>query len=287
MSNLPSSHVAIGQVLASRFNGQRGTVAETREALSMSDASPASIIWSHFLLAASLEKVARSFSRRREDDGFCYLDTHAGAGRVPISGVVLDSVWQHREAFLNHAYFNALNYAGTEGRAAGSWVLASRVLARSVDIFDEFELDVNDIDPTLVGQIQSNREEGRIRLWSQDWFTFLRTRLNMEKSTDFVFIDPPRDDPRGPKYAIEAALLLDALSIPYLVTYPDRAPQDVINEIGRTVIECEHGDSCSGVILGGGAQSVLLSLLPDLRELAGILGGQLSVRIPRNEDFTI
>jgi 16S rRNA G966 N2-methylase RsmD len=199
----------------------------------------------------------------------------------------LEAVWQRREAFLNQAYFRALNHARTEDETAGSWVLASRILANLSERFDEFELDVNDIDPSLVGQIKSNREEGRIRVWSQDWFNFLRSRLNMEKSADFVFIDPPIDDPRGSKYAIDAAILLDTLSIPYMVTYLDRAPQDVINEIGRTVIECEQGTSCNGVILGGGAQSVLLSLLPDLRELAEILGGHLSVRIPRNEDFTI
>ena len=247
----------------------------------------AAVLWPHFILAAALGHVAKVYVPSSDSEPFCYMDTHAGTGRLPLASADISPLWRRRRAFANSLYCDALHGLPADGEYPGSWVLAARVLANITAITDEFEVDVNDIDPLTAAHINSNREQGRLRVWNHDWFAFLRTRLSMRKSTGFVFIDPPPDDPRGPNYAVDAALLLDTLTIPYLVTYRGRAPQDVIDMVGRTVLECDGVVGAVGVILGGGAQAVLLSILPDLRELAGILGGRLSVRTPVNEDFTI
>ena len=247
----------------------------------MPQASAADILWSQYLLAAALDHVAR---RSTGKNPFCYVDTHAGPGISNGTGGDIQFLNSQIQRFTNRVWFDAL--AQTSPNHPGSWVVASRVLSGIPHLVGNFEIDANDIDPLAAQRMDVHRETGRVRIWSQDWFVFLRDRINSPRPVDFVFIDPPRDDPRGPAYAVDAALLLDTLARPYMITYPDRAPQDVIDVIGRTALEFDGGGG-NGVILGGGAQGILMPLLPDLRELAALLGGQVSVRTPSNDDYII
>jgi hypothetical protein len=246
------------------------------------DTGGTDIIWNQFILAAALSRAAR---RARERDGgepdgeaprFSYVDTHAGTGRLPRPALLAEVCRQLPAA--------AWSVAVGSGRPfPGSWVLAGRV-AGAVGGLD-CEADVNDIDPAVIDTAKANREGGWVRFWSHDWFSFLRHRFVLEPRPGFVFIDPPADDPRGPGYAMDAAILLDTLDTPYMVTYPvdgtGADPQDVIDQIGRSGLEMCCGGLKRGALLGGGAETVVLDILSDLRILAGVLGGELTVRLPR------
>ena len=240
------------------------------------------IIWTQFILAAALARSARTQverARPHEDEVvFSYADTHGGGGRV-ASPIFLDEVVARRADFAMPFFHDGL--AGVAEGHPGSWVLAGRVLA-TLDLPRlSFEADVNDIDPGVIDAAKSRREIGWIRFWSHDWFQFLRNRVAMLNRPHFVFIDPPPDDPRGPGYAIDAAILLDALGVPYMVSYPVESPQAPIDQIGRTGLELHIGDWGCGVLLGGGGEAVVLDVLSDLRILAEVLGGELLVRLPR------
>jgi hypothetical protein len=246
------------------------------------------IIWTHFILAAALVRTANAVMGRAGEAEvlFSYADTHAGPGRLDAPAQ-LGAVAAARDEFTNTAYHQALE----GGRPyPGSWVLAARVLDRP-ELF--FECDANDIDEAVITAAKANRESGWTRLWSHDWFLFLRNRLAMASRPHFVLIDPPPNDPRGPGYAIDAAILLDTMGLPYMVSYPvgdpKDPPQDAIDQIGRTGLELHVGDWGYGVLLGGGAESVVLDALPDLRRLAGLLGGTLATRLPRapTDDYCI
>ncbi|MBI3446634.1 MAG: hypothetical protein HY055_15055 [Magnetospirillum sp.] len=252
------------------------------------DADGADIIWNQFILGAALARIARPLLERDEDEiRFCYADTHSGSGRVPAPHC-LDRVLARRGEFSSSAWFDAL---GAGSHHPGSWVLAARVAGALRKL--AFEADINDLDGAVIEAAKGHREGGWTRFWSHDWFTFLRNRLAMEPRPNFVFIDPPPDDPRGPGYAMDAAILLDTLGIPYLVTYSARSetspPQDAIDEIGRSGLELHGAGMGRGVLLGGGAETVVLDILTDLRHLAGLLGGELLVRLPRaiGDDYCI
>ena len=240
------------------------------------------ILWSQFILAVALARSARALvDRARPDDGevvFSYADTHGGSGRIEPPALLAE-VLARRADFAMPFLHDALTPAGTGH--PGSWVLAGRVLASLKLPQLGFEADVNDIDPAAIDAAKSHREIGWTRFWSHDWFQFLRNRVAMLSRPHFVFIDPPPDDPRGPGYAIDAAILLDTLGVPYMVSYPVESPQDPIDQIGRTGLELHIGDWGCGVLLGGGGEAVVLDALSDLRLLAGLLGGELVVRLPR------
>lgn len=241
------------------------------------------ILWNHFILAAALTRVAgRVAERAMRDDEECrpafrYADTHSGCGRLPRPARLTAAL----ETLPGSAWASHVDAAA--GDYAGSWLLAGRVVA-GLDAAD-FEADINDIDCALIETAKGRREAGWVRFWSYDWFLFLRNRLSMEPRPHLVFIDPPADDPRGPNYAIDAALLLDTLGLPYLVTYPVDAegavPQEAIDQIGRSGLELVGAGPGRGVLVGGGAETVVLDILSDLRLLAQALGGELQVRLPR------
>jgi hypothetical protein len=237
------------------------------------------IIWNQFILAVALTRTAQAArdNHRGAERRFSYADTHAGSGRLaPPAG--LGPVLACRKDFFFKAWFDAM---GGEGYP-GSWVLVGRLITSLGGL--DFEADVNDIDPAAIEAAKLHREGGWVRFWSHDWFSFLRHRFVLEPQPGFVFIDPPSDDPRGPGYAMDAALLLDTLDTPYMITYavtsPGADPQDVIDQIGRTGLELHGAGPGRGVLLGGGAEKVVLDILGDLRTLAGVLGGDLSVRLP-------
>ncbi|TAN59972.1 MAG: hypothetical protein EPN20_14240, partial [Magnetospirillum sp.] len=200
------------------------------------------IIWSQFILAAALARTARAVLDRAPAAAdaevvFAYADTHGGSGRIERPAA-LDEVLARRRDFAMPRFHEATSHGATSHGAMtaaaghpGSWVLAGRVIA-GLGLTDPgmarlaFEADVNDLAPEVIAAAQGNREVGWTRFWSHDWFQFLRNRIAMANRPHFVFIDPPADDPRGPGYAIDAAILLDTLGIPYMVSYPVESPQE-------------------------------------------------------------
>jgi hypothetical protein len=239
------------------------------------------IIWTQFILASALARMARALVERAPAHDaevvFSYADTHGGSGRLPVPAA-LAAVLERRGDFATPYFHGAMTGAADH---PGSWVLAGRVMAGLDQPRLAFEADVNDIAPEVIAAAKDNREIGWTRFWSHDWFQFLRNRIAMLNRPHFVFIDPPPDDPRGPGYAIDAAILLDTLGVPYMVTYPVDSPQGSIDQIGRTGLELHDGNGGGGVLLGGGAEAVMLDVLSDLRRLAVLLGGELVVRLPR------
>lgn len=247
----------------------------------MEDQGDHGILWTQFILAAALARAATT-ARQGESSAaevsFSFADTHAGCGCIARpSG--LDLVQAERANFTGTAFHEAVatSLAGCEGHP-GSWVLAARVLGASGVAV---EIDVNDIDPAQIARAQANREGGWVRFWSHDWFRFLRSRVAMPRRPDFVFIDPPPDDPRGPGYAIDAAILLETLAIPYMITYPAQGAQAAIDQIGRLGLELFRDEGGQGAVLGGGAETVVLDVLGDLGRLAPLLGGRFAPRLPR------
>ena len=174
-------------------------------------AALAPLFWSQFILAAALERVAKRFAMGSGNDPFCYADTHAGPGVNPLPVPVTSLLPQ----LGSQTYFGLLKQTHT---LPGSWVVAERVLGTIFSDADDYEIDINDISPLALEQARTHHHSGRLRLWSHDWYKFLRDRLSMARPPHFVFIDPPADDPRGPEFAINAALLLDTLHCPDLIT---------------------------------------------------------------------
>lgn len=240
-------------------------------------------LWSQFILAAALDRIAGRFAAERGTDVFCYADTHAGPGLAPFER---DSAAFNGE-FVNQAYPQAVALSPDNAPHPGSWVIAERVLGRIFPDADDFEIDVNDIDSKALDRAKVNHESGRLRLWSYDWFKFLRSRLAMARPPNFVFIDLPDDDPRGPEFAINAALLLDTVKCPFLIATTRPTPQFSVNLIGRTILELTVREHCLGAILGGGAETILLPLLPDLRKIATLLNGGFTIHTPHDDDYTI
>lgn len=245
---------------------------------------PIAVVWSQFILAATLHRLGGCYQNKGLQDAFCYVDTHAGSGKIAPPDPALAFFRDRRELFSQTAFASALDTLPAERFYPGSWVLAAQVLT-GVPV--EFDIDINDLSSEALEQARQNQQIGRIRYWSHDWFKFLRSRLNMARSPQFVFIDPPHAED-GAAYASEAAILLDTLKIPYMATYSVAPSDDVINMIGRSGLEF-HGENtqCAGVLLGGGAERILLPILPDLRVLAECLGGRFTIRTPQYDDFTI
>lgn len=246
--------------------------------------SPA-VLWPQFILAAAMDRVGRDHAvDKREDEVFCYVDTHAGSGRIAPPQPHLSRIAGRREHFLHRTFHDAIGRVPGDWGYPGSWVLAAETLA---GIPVEYEIDINDLSDEAIEQARRNQRIGRIRYWCHDWFRFLRSRLSMLRPPHFVFIDPPYDSD-GASLAMDAAILLDTLKIPYMATYATPAPGETIDLIGRMALELAWGhDRRTGVILGGGAERVALPLLGDLGILAECLEGDLLVRTPRNDDFII
>ncbi|MBC7905269.1 MAG: hypothetical protein H7Y60_00790 [Rhodospirillaceae bacterium] len=246
-------------------------------------------LWNQFILAAALARMARPVAENAGDDlvYFSYTDTHAGAGRLdgPLTHVA--EMIEHHGRFSNRSWFAAVPGPLPPAEHPGSWVLAGRVLASAGGAQLAIEMDVNDLDPAVMEVAKAARERGWVRLWSHDWFLFLRSRLGRPERPHFVFIDPPADDPRGPAYAIDAAILMDTMGVPYMVSYPLRGCQTAIDEIGRTGLELVLPEGGHGALLGGGAETVLLDVISDLKVLAEILGGEFVPRLPSAVDYSI
>ncbi len=246
-------------------------------------------VWTQFILAAALGTVIR---RQIDISGdrpavLSYVDTHAGPGRLSPAAPLHAAMAAAGAAIGGSAYLAALEAASAEDWYPGSWLVAGRVMCDLARADDAVEIDVNDLSETVIEQARRNREAGRVRFWSHDWFLFLRSRLGMGNTPSFVFIDPPADDPRGPAYAIDAAILLDTLSVPYMVSYPARECQECLDQVGRTGLELHLPGQDTGVMLGGGAERALLHLVVELRRLAPALGGDLVIRLPRHDDYCI
>lgn len=256
----------------------------------MVESDQAATLWSQFILAEALTTVLR---RQIDVAGdrpatLSYVDTHAGSGRLSPGAPLWTAIATAGATIGGSAYVAALAQPiPADPWYPGSWLMAGRVMGALARPDDAVEIDVNDLSESATDQARRNRETGRVRFWSHDWFLFLRSRLSMGALPSFVFIDPPVDDPRGPAYAIDAAILLDMLSVPYMVSYPARDPQASLDQIGRTGLELHRPGFQAGVLLGGGAERALLHLIVDLRRLAPTLGGNLVTRLPRHEDYCI
>lgn len=250
---------------------------------------PRGTLWNQFILAAAVARMARPVAETAGDDlvYFSYTDTHAGCGRLPGPLPYVADIIEGHGRFSNRHWFAAVPGPLPPEQHPGSWVVAGRVLASVGGPQLAIEMDVNDLDPPTMEAAKAARERGWVRLWSHDWFLFLRSRLGRPERPHFVFIDPPADDPRGPAYAIDAAILMDAMNVPYMVSYPVRQCQEAIDQIGRTGLELALPDGGCGVLLGGGAEQVLLDVISDLRVLAEILGGTFVPRLPSLVDYSI
>ena len=248
------------------------------------------ILWNHFILAAALARSVRAVMAEGGDDEaveFCYADTHAGCGRIPGPLPTVGHLIDEAADFPASPLFSALTPPLPDHAHPGSWLLAARIATAIGGERIALEIDANDIDEAVIAAARDHREGAWVRLWSHDWFLFLRSRLRNAKAPHFVFIDPPPDDARGPAYGIDAAILLDTLSIPYLLTYRADSPQEPIDQIGRTGLELHFADCGFGAILGGGAEAAMLDLLSDLGRLARRLGGRFTPRLPRESDYSI
>lgn len=252
---------------------------------------PQATLWNQFILSAALARMVRPLAECAGEDltVFSYTDTHAGTGRLAGPLPVFADLLKGRSAFANQALFAAFPWSEAPADHPGSWVLAGRVLAALGGPRLAVEMDVNDIDPAIMEQGKAHREQGWVRLWSHDWFLFLRSRLGRPERPHFVFIDPPSDDARGPAYGIDAAILLDTMAVPYMLSYPVTQAQSAIDQIGRTGLELHVAgqDNGIGVLLGGGAETVLLDIIADLRGLAELLGGSFAARLPHSDDYVI
>jgi hypothetical protein len=250
---------------------------------------PCQILWSQFILAAAVARMAAPVAEKAGDDlvYFSYTDTHAGAGRLSGPLPHVGRIIEQHGRFSNRHWFSAVPGPAAPGEHPGSWVVAGRVLAAAGGPQLAIEMDVNDLDPAVMEVAKGHRERGWVRLWSHDWFLFLRSRLNRPERPHFVFIDPPADDPRGPAYGIDAAILMDTMGVPYMLCYPLQGCQSAIDEIGRTGLELVLPGGGHGALLGGGAETVLLDVISDLRVLAEILGGEFMPRLPQAVDYSI
>jgi hypothetical protein len=248
------------------------------------DGQPQPVLWTQFILARALARTARAAAERRAD-GFCVLDTHAGPGWLTDLGHWPGTLRQAAGGFRTQDFFTALSPALPGDAHPGSWLLSGRVIGDILAPYGlEGEIDVNDLDKAVITQAMTRREQGTVRFWTHDWYSFLLSRLAMAAPVSFVFLDPPPGDVRGPVYALDAALLLDTLSVPYLLSYPLRGQDDLITQVGRCGVELHLPGQATGggVLLGGGAENALLDLLPDLDTLAGVLGGRSCVRLPQS-----
>lgn len=246
-------------------------------------------LWNHFILARALGRASRTTAAQAVDGAipFCYVDTHAGSGRIRKPTPFLDRLLAERHSFAVDDYFLGLEPLLPGDDHPGSWVLAGRVIGAAGGDRLVVEIDVNDIDAGLVAEGRGHREGTWVRFWSLDWFSFLRSHLSMRAAPNFVFIDPPANDARGPAFAIDAALLLETLKVPYMISYAVDSPQEPIDQIGRTGLELLTDSGGAGILLGGGGETLLLDILPDLRRLAGLLGGTFATRLPRHDDYSI
>lgn len=247
-------------------------------------------LWNQFILAAAVARMARPVAEKAGDDlvYFSYTDTHAGAGGLPGPLPCVASVIENHGRFSNRAWFAAVPGPLPPDTHPGSWVVAGRVLAAVGGPQLAIEMDVNDLDPSAMEAAKAARERGWVRLWSHDWFLFLRSRLNRPERPHFVFVDPPSDDPRGPAYGIDAAILMDTMAVPYMLSYPLRGCQTAIDQVGRTGLELVLPDGSGfGALLGGGAETALLDVISDLRVLAELLGGEFAPRLPASVDYVI
>ena len=241
------------------------------------------VLWTQFILARALVRSARQ--RLSSPHGrfapYCFTDTHADLGRFFMPPDGMDRVIQRRNDFKNQEFFTALEPSLSKGGFPGVWVLASRLLYPFEDDEVEVGIDVNNRDAKLIAHATAYREQVRTRFWSHDWSQFLRSRLTMTEAPGFVFINRPPDDDGGAIDAIDAALLLETLGVPYMVSYISNDPQEMVEQVGQTGLELSHdGDLVAGVLLGAGAEGAMLDLLPDLRLLAASLGGEFSPRFP-------
>jgi hypothetical protein len=247
-------------------------------------------LWNQFILAAATARLARPVAEKAGDDliYFSYTDTHAGAGAITGPLPCVADVLEQHGRFANRAWFSAVPGPLPPESHPSSWVLVGRVLAAVGGPQLAIEMDVNDLDPAMMEAAKAARERGWVRLWSHDWFLFLRSRLGRPERPHFVFIDPPADDPRGPAYGIDAAILMDTMAVPYMLSYPVRGCQTAIDQIGRTGLELLLPDGSGyGVMLGGGAETALLDVINDLRVLAEILGGEFVPHLPTSVDYAI
>lgn len=247
-------------------------------------------LWNQFILAAAVARMARPVVEKAGDDlvYFSYTDTHAGPGGLPGPLPAAAAVIENHGRFANRAWFAAVPGPLPPVSHPGSWVVAGRVLASVGGQQLAIEMDVNDLDPAMMEAAKAARERGWVRLWSHDWFLFLRSRLGRPERPHFVFVDPPADDPRGPAYGIDAAILMDTMGVPYMLSYPARGCQAAIDQVGRTGLELTLADGNGfGVMLGGGAETALLDVISDLPVLAELLGGEFLPRLPATVDYAI
>lgn len=150
-------------------------------------------LWNQFILAAAIARMARPVAEKAGDDlvYFSYTDTHAGAGTLPGPLPHVAEIIENHGRFANRHWFAAVPGPLPPDSHPGSWVVAGRVLAAVGGPQLAIEMDVNDLDPAVMEAAKAARERGWVRLWSHDWFLFLRSRLGRPERPHFVLVDPP------------------------------------------------------------------------------------------------
>jgi 23S rRNA (adenine2030-N6)-methyltransferase len=168
---------------------------------------------------------------------FCYLDTHAGAGRYDLRGVEASKTGEAEDGIVRllgarvaavpllHTYLDliaALNLAGYSGHAIaiypGSPLIASHLLRQSDRaVLCELQGDEAAALKTLFSG------DTRIGVHQRDGYAALGALLPPKERRGLVLIDPPFEAQEGEFRAIEAALKTAYARWPtgiYAIWYP-------------------------------------------------------------------
>ena len=154
----------------------------------------------------------------RKEAPFCYIDTHAGAGRYDLSGAAaqktgefrdgIQCLW-NREPFPEMADYMAAVRAANGGDALryypGSPAIA-RFFLRPLDRMRLFESQPDEraqLDTAFAG-------DRRISVSSQDGYTGLKASLPPKEKRGLVLIDPPYESEREYEQVIAGLRLAHA-----------------------------------------------------------------------------
>lgn len=187
-------------------------------------------VFKHTVLALLLKSLAR------KDAPFCYLDTHAGAGRYDLLGEAARKTGEYRdgiERLWNNpplsgledylAAVRAMNPAGTLRYYPGSPTVA-RCLLRSQDRMVLIEQHPEEYE-RLQAEFAGDR---RVTVQRQDGYAALKAFLPPREKRGLVLIDPPYESTDEYAQAVDGLRVAHARwsTGVYAIWYPikDRAP---------------------------------------------------------------
>ena len=191
----------------------------------------------HAVLVGLLEAL------KQKQTPFCYLDTHAGAGRYDLHGAEAQKTREAVDGVLRlldasrlpssvHVYLNLVR-ALNSGRAGGDLAvypgspLLATLLMREQDRAQLCELQGDEAQALR----ELFRGDARVAVHERDGYAALRALLPPRERRGLVLIDPPFEAQEDEFRAIEAALA-DALqrwpSGMYAVWYPIKLRQHVL-----------------------------------------------------------